>query len=103
MFSGLNSFMTVAEDGSAEALYYVGLIYQHGLGIRADYDTAFQYFQNAVNGGVAKAYIGIGDMDLHGHYGIGIDAYSYYGQDYSHVLNPIKKLLIRGLLGVIMA
>ncbi len=44
-----------AEKGDAESLYYLGTMYQFGMGVKKDLPTAKQFFERAVKLGYAKA------------------------------------------------
>ena len=39
--------LPLAEKGDPEALYYVGMLYQEGLGVDQDYKKAFEWFQKS--------------------------------------------------------
>ncbi|MFN5353031.1 MAG: tetratricopeptide repeat protein [Burkholderiaceae bacterium] len=48
-------FQQAAEQGHADAQYYLGLIYQYGRGIKEDYDKAIALYKKAAEQGHVKA------------------------------------------------
>ena len=56
------SFKPLAEQGQAEAQFYLGLIYYMGQGISEDYAEAFKWFRKAADQGLAQAQNNLGIM-----------------------------------------
>ncbi len=46
---------TKAADGNAQAMYYVGLMYAHGVGVKKNYDKALDWLNKATFVGVLEA------------------------------------------------
>lgn len=51
---------------SHEAVYFRGLLYKHGYGVKQDYDMSFLLMRDAAAKGNAKATYEIGDHFMHG-------------------------------------
>ena len=46
---------TKAKDGNLQAMYYVGMMYAHGVGVKKNYDKALDWLNKATFGGVLAA------------------------------------------------
>lgn len=66
---GISYFQKAADQGSPMAQNILGWIYQHGKGIKKDYQRAFAYYHLAANQNYAPAQCELGHMYYHG-YGI---------------------------------
>ncbi len=64
--SALAEFTYLAEDGDPTAVYYLGRIYDEGLGVIADKEKAVQYFQMADEAQNAAASTQLGKMMIAG-------------------------------------
>ena len=58
--------MALASEGNPEAAYYMGKMYQEGLGVEADVTKALQYFEQADKGFYSNATVQLGKMALAG-------------------------------------
>ena len=52
----------VAEHGSAQAQFNLGLLYYEGRGVPQDFETAARWFQRAANQGFDRAQRNLGEM-----------------------------------------
>jgi uncharacterized protein len=50
------------ESTKVEPYFYLGLLYENGLGVDQDHTTALRYYKKAANMGFAKAYTKCGDL-----------------------------------------
>ena len=51
----LNLFFALAKDGDVKAQYNVGIIYEHGKGVKPDIDQAKKWYEKSAKGGNEKA------------------------------------------------
>ena len=58
--------MALAGEGNPEAAYYMGKMYQEGLGVDADVEKALKYYEQADKGYYAEAAVQLGKMALTG-------------------------------------
>ena len=58
----ITSYENAIERGSELARYALGFMYQHGLGVEADYDKAEELFNQAISNGCLEANNGFGDF-----------------------------------------
>jgi len=58
--TALKVWLEEAKAGSAEAQYYVGQIYEKGMGLDPDYGTAAQWYSKAADQGYSAAQISLG-------------------------------------------
>lgn len=66
-FRALAEFRTAAEDGVAVAQYYLGVMYDNGLGVLPDQSEAARWYRAAAEQGHADAQFNLGDMYKCGH------------------------------------
>ena len=64
-------FQSAADNGYAMAEYYVGILYQLGLGVDRDYETALSWFEKATEQDYAPAICQMGYIYFNG---LGVDA-----------------------------
>jgi TPR repeat protein len=57
----------LAEQGSSEAQWYLGVMYHDGQGVPQDYAQAVKWFRKAVEQGYARAQYNLGVMYRRGH------------------------------------
>ncbi len=60
--TALKVWLTPAEGGDAEAQFYVGQIFEKGLGVPPDYPSAAQWYRRAAEQGYASAQINLGSL-----------------------------------------
>lgn len=60
--TALQVFRPLAEEGHANAQFYLGNIYRIGLNVRTDYKTALKWYRLAAEQGYAAAQIELGAM-----------------------------------------
>lgn len=60
--TSLKVWMPQAEGGDAEAMYYVGQIYEKGLGTSPDYAKAAQWYRKAAEKGYGPAAVNLGAL-----------------------------------------
>ena len=60
-------FREVAEEGAAVAQYYLGVMYDNGLGVPRDYGEAVRWYKAATEQGHMDAQFNLGDMYKCGH------------------------------------
>lgn len=65
-------FWSLANKGNAEAQYYVGRVYQAGLGVPKDHKIAMEWYVKAANNGHRDAHHNIATMYIMG-WGVPID------------------------------
>ena len=91
----------LADDDKATPsdLYYLGYIYQYGLGTNKDYSDAYKYYKKAANSNNAMAYYQLATLYENGN-GVNKDeikALDYYKKSYQlwylHAVNAIAKML----------
>lgn len=70
--TALNYFMAAADDGFPQAQYYVGQIYENGLGVGRDYEKALEFYMAAADEEFAPALNQIGYMYFNG-YGVDVN------------------------------
>ncbi|MEM1058163.1 MAG: tetratricopeptide repeat protein [Verrucomicrobiota bacterium] len=70
LLAALRTFRAGAEDGDAECLYQLGVIYEAGRGVEADPIRAAGYYRQAAEQSHPGALNNLGVMHLHG-YGVG--------------------------------
>jgi len=68
--TALEVWIAEAKAGSAEAQYYVGQIYEKGLGLEPDYATAARWYEKAAQQGYSAAQINLGYLY---EVGLGVD------------------------------
>ena len=56
----------LAKAGNPEAAYWMGRMYQDGLGVKKDVDKALTYFKQAAKGGWHDAELQLGEIYFHG-------------------------------------
>eukprot|EP01006_Ploeotia_vitrea_P048971 TRINITY_DN67290_c8_g6_i1.p1 TRINITY_DN67290_c8_g6~~TRINITY_DN67290_c8_g6_i1.p1 ORF type:complete len:526 (-),score=244.98 TRINITY_DN67290_c8_g6_i1:143-1696(-) len=56
-----------SERGSGDALFHLGQMYEHGMGVVSSDDTAFQYYQKASERGHVRAHVKVADCLFSGH------------------------------------
>jgi len=61
------SFKPLADDGIAEAQNNLGFLFQNGLGVRRNYNTAISWYQRAADQGLAEAEHNLGILNYRGH------------------------------------
>ena len=69
-FADYAKWKLLAEQGDAEAQHNLGLIYQNGIGIASDYDTAIKWFKSAAEQRYAESSYHLGLMYFSGNYGV---------------------------------
>ncbi|MCB1626759.1 MAG: caspase family protein [Xanthomonadales bacterium] len=60
--TALKTWLPAAKSGDAEAMNYVGEIYEQGLGLEPDYALAAQWFRQAADKGNSSAMINLGAL-----------------------------------------
>lgn len=65
--TALEVWLASAEAGDADAMYYVGEIYERGLGTDPDYDQAADWYARAAEAGHRQAQINLGHLYEQGH------------------------------------
>lgn len=60
--TALRVWLPQAETGDPEAQYYVGQIFEKGLGVAPDYPSAAQWYQKAAEQGYSAAQISLGSL-----------------------------------------
>lgn len=58
--TALNIWLPKAQTGDPEAQYYVGEVYEKGLGVSPDYDLAQVWYKKAASQGYSKAQLNLG-------------------------------------------
>ncbi len=64
----LKILRSFAEEGDAEAQWYVAMMYYGGKGIKQSYEEAFKWFSKSVEQGNARSLNSLGRMYCDGHY-----------------------------------
>ena len=64
--TALREFLPLAQSGDTLVQSYLGLFYQHGLGVKADLATAIDWYGRAADGGDALAQRILGDLHIEG-------------------------------------
>ena len=67
--AALREFLPVAKNGDGAAQGYVGVIYQYGLGVAADFEKAVKWYSQAANNGDTMAQRILGDLHAEGAWG----------------------------------
>ena len=67
--TALREFLPLARQGNPLAQFNVGLIYQHGLGVKPDLAEAIKWYERAAENDDAQAQRVIGDMYIEGVWG----------------------------------
>jgi hypothetical protein len=62
----LKLFQSAADHGDATAQFYLGVMYEHGLGIPQDYETALKFYRWASEQGFPRAENNLASMYEHG-------------------------------------
>jgi TPR repeat protein len=67
--------------GNRSAAFYLGQMYEQGLGVKQDYSQAFTYYQQSASRGLPEAQVALGQLY---ELGLGasvnyVNAYTYYG------------------------
>ena len=75
--TALQEFMPLAEQGNADAQYYLGLMYEYGKGVPKDDKTAMKWWTLAAEQGNADAQIQLGGRYLLGERVPKDDVYAY--------------------------
>ena len=83
----LSDFLPLAEQGHADAPYYLGRMYDYGRGVQQDRALAAQWFRKAANQGHEGAQFRLGDMY---NYGLGVQ------QDYALAAQWYRKAADQG-------
>jgi hypothetical protein len=60
--TALKTWLPAAKGGDAEAMNYVGEIYEQGLGLEPDYELAAEWFRQAAEKGNSSAMINLGSL-----------------------------------------
>ena len=60
--TALKVWLPAAKEGDANAMNYVGEIYEQGLGVSPDYATAAEWFRKAAEKGNSSAMINLGSL-----------------------------------------
>jgi len=60
--TALGEFLPLAQQGGAEAQFYLGVMYTKGWGIPQDATTAAHWYQQAATQGLAEAQLNLGGM-----------------------------------------
>ncbi|MBK8069453.1 MAG: caspase family protein [Rhodanobacteraceae bacterium] len=60
--TALKVWLPAAKEGDANAMNYVGEIYEQGLGVEPDYATAAEWFRQAADKGHSSAMINLGSL-----------------------------------------
>jgi TPR repeat protein len=58
----LDVFEKLAKAGSPASMFYIGVIYQNGMGCPADISAAEKWFRRAADAGSVTAYYSLGDL-----------------------------------------
>jgi len=69
----LQIFSPLAEDGSAEALYYIGFMHMKGLGVPQDHKEAAEWYKKAAERGSVQAQNNLGFVFAKGDHGLNQD------------------------------
>ena len=65
--TALRDWRPLAEQGNANAQFFLGLMYGNGLGVPRDYAKALQWWRKAAEQGVAGAQYNLGQMYRYGY------------------------------------
>ena len=69
MIQHLKWYRLAAENGSAYAMTNIGSFYEHGTGVKVDYNEAVKWYQKGVEGGDGMAASNLGHMY---NFGLGV-------------------------------
>src|SRR5690606_35328157 len=65
--AALNICRSLAEKGDVTAEAYLGVLFEHGMGVRSDFAEAVRWYRKSAEGGSAVGQIGLAAMYDGGH------------------------------------
>jgi tetratricopeptide (TPR) repeat protein len=65
--TAVREWAPLAEQGDSASQYFMGLMYQNGLGVLEDYKTAVKWYRLSAEQGYSTAQSSLGDMYKNGH------------------------------------
>ena len=63
----LREYQIAAEAGNSIGMYMLGIMYEHGEGVKQDYEKAVEWYRKAVDSGYKRAMVDLGYMYLNGY------------------------------------